>query len=143
MARETRQKRTLLETTPALCFLRGLARVGRPHRRNQTHLACVRRFTSTAARKRHSRGKSENLATSGKLNVVLRRERPGRAGREPALIENDTRRLGAIPASGFVLSIGGFSDAVFSIFAAFLAGFPVRDPVEVELMVRTLCRDRA
>jgi hypothetical protein len=55
----------------------------------------------------------------------------------------DARRLGAILASGLVLNIDGFSDAVFSVFAAFLAGFPVRDPTEVERIERTLCRPRA
>jgi len=40
------------------------------------------------------------------------------------------------------VNVGGFSDAVFSVFAAFLAGFPVRDPAEVKWIDHTLCTTR-
>lgn len=51
-------------------------------------------------------------------------------------METDPRRLGAIPASGLILSIVGVSDAVFSVVAAFLAddgGHFVAEVEKIEL----------
>jgi hypothetical protein len=51
-------------------------------------------------------------------------------------MENDVWRSGAISASGLVLDVGGFSDAVFSVVAAFLvddSGRFVADVENVEL----------
>ena len=47
-------------------------------------------------------------------------------------MQTDARRLGAIPASGLVLNVGGSSDAAFSVVAAFLADDHGRFVAEVE-----------
>jgi hypothetical protein len=47
-------------------------------------------------------------------------------------LERNARRLGAVLSSGLVLIVGGFSDAVFSVVASFLADDNGRFLAEVE-----------